>query len=1116
MLEMGLDTMMDSLLKERLLGSTMVAGVAAAAMIVTLPLSALAQDADDEPTVVAEEDEAAMDDEADERMTVVGSRLRRSTATSIKPIQIISGEISRDLGLVDAGAALQDSTAASGQQIDETFTGFVLDNGPGAAQVSLRSLGADRTLVLLNGRRLAPSGVEGAPVSPDINLIPGLLTDRIELLLDGASSVYGSDAIAGVVDVRLRRDFDGLELEGFRTFTEAGGGEETTVAASWGFNTDRGFAGFGVEYSRISEIKRNQRDFAECVRDIEITEDGERRTRSKTDAFDFGMVETDCARTNLSSRYFITGVPYGVIYPVSGAGNSGIPGFSETNQFGIGVDADGDGITDINFSDYSQNVQQSYIDTQDILARTSQLVALSYGEYNIGGVNNITAFYEAMYSRRSTLIEGDTLFASVDVAATNPFNPCNPDGVRGVDCGAAYDSLLNDPEFAQQVADTFGLTPAEFRDFGIVDLFLGNIGAIPAGAFLSFDEGSDETEVEIAQLRLVGGLKGDLPQLQFGPIKNLSWEAFASYSRSDGNSRRFGVLEDNLVLSAQTTIEDPNNPGNFVCGLDVDGDGIPDPDGATQQGNNNAPECVPVDFFNPSLYVPGASGSFLTKEERDYIVGTRTFNTIYEQTIFNAFLTGDVYELPAGNVGAVVGVEYRKDELNSQPDIVAGRGLFAGFFSDAGGVGSKEIFEAFGEVEIPILANLPFAEEWTVNASARWTEEEFYGSAWTYSVSSGYRPVDWLLLRGSYGTSFRAPNLRENFLRGATGFLAFEDPCVVPPDAYDTLNQAYLPQFDDRDPIVLENCQLDGLDPTSLGTQDNPGQQPDPTTSVELSRGGSLDLEAEESRSFTAGFAFEQPWTDFFDLTVSVSYYNIEIENSIAEPNGQFVINDCYALNPNLSSAFCSRINRGSDGRINLMDLSFQNINSDNASGVDIDVVMIKEFRLFDRVFDVTLDLETAYTAQREIGIIGSDGTEQIDDNVGEFGLPEWQGRYSMFIDYDDFRFTWSTRWLGAVSQDNEFVDDFDDTSGIGDTCLPGECLARDVGFADSYFRHDLSFRYSSDTWVFRFGVNNVFDVPPPLVDTDEIQGIPGTNVPLGAGYDIIGRRYFLNVSKTF
>jgi iron complex outermembrane recepter protein len=173
----------------------------------------------EEKTVKAEEEAAKPEQDITEEeksvekaggIVVTGSRLKQNTYSSISPLQVIKNEDAEDAGQFDAASILQKSEAASGQQIDATFNGFVLDNGPGSQTLNLRGLGADRTLILINGRRMAPAGVEGAPTNPSINLIPSSLVDRYDLLLDGASSIYGSDAIAGVVNVQLRKNFSVL------------------------------------------------------------------------------------------------------------------------------------------------------------------------------------------------------------------------------------------------------------------------------------------------------------------------------------------------------------------------------------------------------------------------------------------------------------------------------------------------------------------------------------------------------------------------------------------------------------------------------------------------------------------------------------------------------------------------------------------------------------------------------------------------------------------------------------------------------------------------------------------------------------------------------------------
>lgn len=203
----------------------------ASALALVISAPAFAQDA--EPAQEEEGEEAvSVSTDAKGRteqgaIVVTGSRIVRDTYSSISPLQVLTTENQQAVGAFDPAQILQRSVAAAGTQIDATFNGFVLDNGPGSQTVNLRGLDPSRTLLLVNGRRLSPSGVEGAPTSPSINLIPGTLVDRFDILTDGASSIYGSDAVAGVINVILRKDFNGLEIQGVGDVNPQGQGRTT-------------------------------------------------------------------------------------------------------------------------------------------------------------------------------------------------------------------------------------------------------------------------------------------------------------------------------------------------------------------------------------------------------------------------------------------------------------------------------------------------------------------------------------------------------------------------------------------------------------------------------------------------------------------------------------------------------------------------------------------------------------------------------------------------------------------------------------------------------------------------------------------------------------------------
>jgi len=370
-----------------------------------------------------------------EEVVVTGSRLKRDTYTSISPLQVISGQISREIGLIDPGAILQESTSANGQQIDLTFSGFRLDNGPAATTIDLRGLGASRTLVLVNGRRLAPAGVEGAPFAVDANLIPGSLVQQYEVLLDGASSVYGSDAVAGVVNVILRKDFDGLEIEGFSSVPAAGNseGNQNQISLTWGVNSDRGFIGVGLEYNDIQPLTLADRDWSkECEKNREITTDGDIRTQDLFYSTSWNQRSPgDCTIGNFAGFANEGGAArIGSLFATPGTSNMGIPGWSHWRSFGVPVDTTNSGIADVSFADYNWNGPDRY---QQIIPELETTALLAYGEYTFAGEANITPYFEMQYNRRESDFLGGPGNIGGFVGADNPFNPCNPNQPNGVD-----------------------------------------------------------------------------------------------------------------------------------------------------------------------------------------------------------------------------------------------------------------------------------------------------------------------------------------------------------------------------------------------------------------------------------------------------------------------------------------------------------------------------------------------------------------------------------------------------------------------------------------------------------------------------------------------------------
>jgi len=1126
--------------KTRLLQTTILGGV-----IVSLSATAFAQDNTDDMTTDTDLIETLVEEAESNEIVVTGSRIKRDTFSSLAPLQVIDFDEKRDLGIIDPVTILQTTESAAGQQIDSTFSGFVLDNGPGSETIDLRGLGANRTLVLINGRRIAPAGVEGAPSTPSINLIPGSLVDRTDILLEGASSVYGSDAVAGVVNVLLKKDFEGFDVAATYNPAEQSGGQDYNLAGSWGKNFDRGFIGVGAEYDYRDAIKLVDRDYlAGCDRHYEIDENGEIRTRDRFNEIRYNewfggdfqaFPASECKATRIAGRIIERGGTFGSIYYNADGSNIGIPNFVDQTISGVPIDGNGDGIQDFDFNQFALNGADP---NQDLIPEQKRMNLMAFGEYTLEGEANITPFFEVLYSRAESNIDSGTFQLFPVVGADNPFNPC---GVNGTDCGSS--GVNFDDAFVQRwntyQRDRDPNRDGDERDARICATFAGGrfdneactpflfglgandfVGPVDVQPVVGINGDRSNTEVVIENTRLVTGFRGDLPFMNFGEFSDWTFESSFTWSISNGTSNRPGIRQDRLNFSLGNDIETGAPiPGLAPCTAAP----------GTTVRRDVVAGCVPVNLFAPSLF-ENVAGELGSAAERNYLFDDRRFDTQYTQYVVSSFISGTVAEVPAGKINAVLGVEYQKDDIESTPDEVARDGLFFGFFSDGGADGTKSVKSAYAEVDIPIIAGKTLFQQLDVNLSGRVLDDEFYGSEATYSGKVGWRPFDSLLLKASYGTSFRSPNLRENFLQPQTGFLNLTDPCVVPigatrPDLNDpTGDNVYDPTLETRDADTIARCQADGLDPFSLNIGGGN------TFSTEVSTTGSLDLEPEESTSLTAGFSFEQPFTDAFDLSFGATYYDIEVTNSVVTPSAQFIINDCYVNERDGVSPFCSRISRDTDQLLDGVNQGFINLNEDQVRGIDVNARFGKEFTLFDRNFNYTANARANNILEVRNLFVGNDGTPTEDNDEGEFGFPDWSGSLSHRLAYDDFSFSWGTRYVAGVSQDEDFVDEFSNAFGIdttdngiadtfSDTCggpFIGDVNCRDVGFAGDYFVHNAGISYNDDdqNWGVTLSVSNIFDRNPPKVDSDEVTSV--ANSVIGNGYDIEGRKFFIQLRKGF
>ena len=1041
--------------KARLLQTSILGGLLFAATPVYAQDTQVGDDVEDTTAAEEVEDTTAAEEEfaeEEDAIVVTGSRLRRNEFTSASPLQVIDGEFARDLGLVDAADLLRQTTVVQGQQVTtgvSTSAGQLTASGPGSATASLRGLNAGRTLVLVNGRRLAPAGVRGAPSNPDLNLIPGTLIERVDVLLDGASSIYGSDAVAGVVNYQLRDDFDGLQLDAFATLPELPGnaGHQEVYTVTTGVSSDRGFIGFAVEHSEADGFsERALADF-------------------------YSPYGGGC-------RSFVTIGASGTIYnPDRCVGSFGAGSVSSP----FGFLAYFPGQSDPRFPDNFLRVpvtpdliQPDSVNGQALLLFPEELDAAfapdfertsiyTLGEYDTGWYGDATAYFEASYSERRT--------------ATNTA------GQGDVRLPADY------------VVGAFG-------------------GGGPSSLFFQTTFIND---TNVAQTRLIGGLKGDLPFLENDFMSNWAYDLYASYSRSSGQDSVQGVpYFPRLVQTLQNTRLDAET-GEIVC----DPVGIP--------GEGQMVNCRPLNFLEPSFIF---TGRFEDPEDTAYLFPNRLTDTIVTQTVYSGFISGDLFDIPWGDTIKIgFGGEYRQDAIETRTSL---SGEFAGFFEDPGSNGARDLKEVFGEIELPLATDMSAIKNLSLNLAARYTDEENFGAETTYSVKGLYSPVEWLTFRATYGTSYRAPNLNEQFGGSVVGFGNPGDPCrtpgvTVPFDDYDNDpntpdTREYNPDLETRDDAIIQNClngggpfNIPATDPFSLGIRGLGTQNPvffgAPT---QVASGSNPDLDPETSNTFTVGGSFEQPWFDDFDLRFALTYFEIEIDGEIDNLSPFTIVNRCYN-SIGLTDPTCGFLTRSprvadvdTSGEVDFVSALNQNLGQQVAKGLDYNLEFgfdVEPSFLEDPIDYQLIARATQSLTQTEEEFV-VDGI-MIDDELGEYGNPEWRINLTNVFSWKDFSFLFQSRYIGDMIEDNEDPED-PVTTGFSLCVQQGDTPCLQFDALDDYWVHDASLTLSRDTYIIRVGVSNIFNDAPPLTQNNNLSNLGGI------GYDISGRTFFANITKRF
>ena len=1020
----------------RLLGTSLLSGVAFAMVPATY-----AQDIEEIPDA---DDVAA--DESRDTVVVTGSRIRRDEFSSISPLQTLDADAGRKIGLFDVTDLIQQSPSVTGIQFDGSVNAGsptaavegVSEGGVGSNNIALRGLPASSTLLLVNSRRLGRSGVRGAPVAPDLNLIPSALVERVDVLTDGASSIYGTDAVAGVVNIILRDEFEGFEASANFSAPFRDGGRVTQLSFITGASSDRGNVTLAGEFfDRDTVLVGDRPNFNDCLRDIEIGTDGIRRSI--------------CTDGRPDNSVFIGS--QGFVFNTPGSTDIGVPGFSTDDVLPL----DNALLDDFNLQDEERATQ--------LLEGLERYNIYGTGNYDLDlfGARN-SVYIEASYSERSTtgIFTPEQIFPGV------------PGLIPQED---ANGNLLVNPDGSLQLFDN-PLNPFDEDALPVI-----TVNAL-----------NQNRSSDLSNFRFVLGFEGDIP---FGIFEEKGWtfDVYGTYDRSFGVASQAILNEPAIRESLDTLRLDAN--GNPICGLERT---------ALSFGFLTPRDCVVVDFFSPTLFTTdGGTKDFATQAETDFIAGDSINTTEIETRVFNGIVTGDLFDLPGGTVAAVFGGEIREESINTVNDFSRVNGLGASEIPDTEGntIGTNSIWGIYTELEIPVF------DQFTFNFSGRYSDDRFAGDNFSYSVKGDYEVTDWARLRASYGTTFRAPDLRALFLAGSVGTIAGgNDPCIVPQEAND--GGVFDPTGDTRPQVVLDNCVLSGADPTALGLQ--------ATTGITTTTGGNTSLAPETSDSLTAGIVMSQPFTEAFDLDISVTYFNIDVEDQILPTSATNVLSACFNDEPGLASPLCDFISRNTGNpataTIANIDVPFLNVGTNTSEGLDFNVRFRTDLDRF--LSGATFSYNVSATHYLE-QLFQLDADSPSDDNVGEIGNPAWQGIGTAMLEYGNWTGIWRTRYIDGVQQDDTdaFTDPADQSVTVS-ACgvLAAGVPCTDVDFAGSEIYNDISLSYDQDSWSFTAGISNLFNNEPPLIDQGE--GPSRSNIVVQSGYDLIGRRAFFNVSKRF
>ncbi len=845
--------------RRRLLGSSALAAAALAGL-------ALAS-----PSAAAEADKAAA---ASSEIVVTGSRIPKAGFDTLQPAQTISAESLADRAVANVGDALNELSAFG--PAGSNNTGQQTGSNVGQQFVNLYNLGAQRTLVLVDGRRFVsgnaptPPGTFGGPPpgqEVDLNTIPTGLIDHVEVLSVGGAPVYGADAIAGTVNIILKKNFQGVQVEAqYRTATMESGGASYAgrVLAGTNFDEERGNITATVEYTQQDGLTYHDR------KDLPYA------TFQPSDA---------CTAAGFHACYVPNATvasifPGGIPAINAGLANQGSPGYPNAihNAAGQVVAFAPDGtLQAVNLGIQNNGLVFAQGGDGDDLSTQSSYIApikrtlidtLAHYDFT----PNIQGYLETEYSHADgTQVANQPRYQSAFFASQKGAAPLKFD--------------LSNPFLTAQAR-------------GVLAAALGPGNSTFFVSRANLDLAPQTIENTIDTYRVVAGFKGDLELAG----RKLSWDTSFNYGRSEGHLAYFD-LDEAKFENAIDVVVNPAN-GQIVCRVTL----TPPPAPAGGQPTS-VTGCQPLNLFGNGVS---------TQAARQFVTVRDTAESILTQRDVEVNVTGSPFDIWAGPLKMAAGFEYRQESgsYTVDPFAKAGLGRNAPSSDVAGKYDSKEFYV---EAEVPLISremNIRWVESAEFDGSYRRISNSFAGSADVFTMGLKYTPVSDLQFRGNLTHSVRAPSIEELFLPTTNTQSFAQDHCDTNFITANATRQANCAKVFQQLGVPLAGFKSNVVNASVLGTT-----------------GGNPDLLNEHANAWTAGFVLRPHWVP--GLTVALDWINIHLKDPITALTLTQTMDACYDT-PQFPNNFCGLFQRDAKGQVSGFSTPLANAGAQEFAGANL------------------------------------------------------------------------------------------------------------------------------------------------------------------------------------